>query len=137
MGLPKLASSGSSGSSGGGGALWSGGTPRQCTIYPHAFTSWQQPLELSPACPNEGWVRQVVRDIHELDPCLQSMDRAEIEVAFAIDTRGFVTIASALAPAPQHARRCVVSIVSTWEFASARKASEMLVIYKPRTVIVR
>lgn len=117
------------------GQLWSGGTPKQCTIYPHAFTSWQEPLKLPHLCPNEGWVRQVVRDIHELDACLDSAGLAEVEVevAFAIDTRGLVTTASALQPASQRARGCVEDVVWAWEFASALKASEMLVIYKPRS----
>jgi hypothetical protein len=117
---------------GGGGAsrgsLLAGQGPEYCAIYPHEIESWQAPLKLPPSCPYEGWVRQVIRDIHEIDACA---GEGELRVVLGIDKAGDLTSVDVTQPASLDVRRCVNHALRGWDFASASAAGSLLVVYRP------
>jgi len=113
----------SSGGSAGGGAKY-------CAVYPHLWTSWQAPVKLPPSCPYEGWVRQVVRDIHDIDGCTSDRD-PELRIVLGIDKRGVLTSVDVTQPVSEDIRRCVNQALRGWELASAESAGSLLVVYRP------
>jgi hypothetical protein len=84
-------------------------------------------------------MRQVVRDIHELDGCLQS---PEVRILLEIDRHGTLTRVQ-LVPDPitgatsQWVRACVRDRLRGWEFAAAASSGTLLVVYRPRDRITR
>jgi hypothetical protein len=104
----------------------------RCMVHPHLFESWTDPVELPPSCTSEGWVRQVVRDIHEVDPCLDAPHVGEARFALGIDARGALTRVQLIEPSSETTRACIERSVGGWEFAPAAEAGELLVVYRPR-----
>jgi hypothetical protein len=129
MPRPQPQGSGGGGSSGLAGLSQRG--LRRCEIRPHLFASWDDPVTLPPSCPHEGWIRQIVRDIHEIDACLVQV--VEIRIALEIGTRGEIRNVSVLDQIPAQARHCVEAGLRGWELAPAHKPGEILVVYRPAT----
>lgn len=87
-------------------------------------------MVVSPSCPYEGWVRQVVRDIKDIDLCMRGEPEIEVRVLLEIDKRGLPTLVRVERPLSPRARTCIVDTLWFWEFASARKAGELFVVYQ-------
>jgi hypothetical protein len=76
-------------------------------------------------------VRQVIRDIKEIDPCMHDEPQIEVRILLGIDKRGLPTLVSVKRPLSPRAATCIVDALWGWEFASARQAGELLVVYQP------
>lgn len=107
------------------GSWLPGQGPRYCSVYPRQWTSWQDPVKLPPSCPYEGWVRQVVRDIHDVDGCATG----ELHVVLCIDKRGVLTSVDVTQPISQDTRQCVYRALRGWELAPAESPGSLLVVY--------
>ncbi len=86
-------------------------------------------MKLPPSCPYEGWVRQVVRDIHDIDRCTSAPGQ-ELRIVLGIDKRGTVTAVEVTQPFSQEVQRCVNHTLRDWELTSADAAGSLLVVYR-------
>ena len=77
-------------------------------------------------------MRQVVRDIEAIDPCVYAQSVAEVRVVLEIDQHGQLTNIGALEPTSPQFLRCVEDALEGWEFAPAPRKGELLVVYRPR-----
>lgn len=106
-------------------------SPSYCAVRPDEFTSWTDHFDAPPQCPSEGWIRQVVRDIHELDSCFDGPQGAEARLVLAINQHGSITNVSIEQPTSQLVSACVEQRLFRWEFAAAPRSGELLVVYRP------
>jgi hypothetical protein len=84
---------------------------------------------LPPTCPSEGWVRQIVRDIGEVDACFSQS--SEVRIALDIDQRGVVTRLSIAQLGSPDMRGCIAHTMLRWRFAPAARPGDLQVIYRP------
>jgi hypothetical protein len=74
-------------------------------------------------------MRQIVRDIPEIDRCVHGHLDPEVRFLLAIDARGIVTEVRIEQPTTPEARLCIVDALWAWEFASAKGAGELRIVY--------
>ncbi|MBA3455268.1 MAG: hypothetical protein H0T42_19410 [Deltaproteobacteria bacterium] len=109
--------------------------PLRCTVYPRQFKSWDQPLKLPAECTSEAWVRQLVRDIHQLRPCFRREPTSEVRFRLEIDSKGSVT--GVVLQPTQYAnlsprvRACIGDTFKYWQFVPAATGDEFSVVYQP------